>query len=157
MHSPLKATLILGALLSAGMSVAQQSDPNQAAAPSQQAAPAQAAPDQSAPGQNMPPYQRQAPNANRQARHLARTLGLSRSQVAQIKPILADRIQQMQSVRGDATLSPQDRRQKAREIMQASKSQIEAVLNDAQRQQFEQMLAERRSRRNAAPAEAPQG
>jgi periplasmic protein CpxP/Spy len=153
MYSPLKATIVLGALLSAGMLMAQQSDPNQAPAPSEQSAPAQAAPDQSAPAQPM----RHAPNANKQAHHLAKTLGLSHSQVAQIKPILAERIQQMQSLRADPSLSPQDRRQKTREIMHDSRSKIEAVLNDSQRQQFEQMLAQRRNRRNGAPAEAPQG
>jgi periplasmic protein CpxP/Spy len=138
--------------------MAQQVDPNQAPAPSEQSAPAQAAPDQSAPAQPMSPQaMRRAPNANRQARHLAKTLGLSHSQVAQIKPILAYRIQQMQSLRADPSLSAQDRRQKAHEIMQDSRAKIEAVLNDSQKQQFEQMLAQRRNRHNGAPAEAPQG
>lgn len=158
MYFPLKTTVVLGALLSAGMLMAQQGDPNQAPAPSEQAAPAQSAPDQSTPAQAAPAQpMRHAPNANRQARHLAKILGLSRDQVAQIRPILANRIQQMQSLRADPSLSPQDRRQKTRAIMQDSKSRIEAVLNDTQRQQFEQMLAQRRNRRNGAPAEAPQG
>lgn len=100
---------------------------------------------------------RHAPNAKRQARHLAKTLGLSQDQVAQIKPILADRIQQMQSLRADTTLSPQDRREKARAIMQDSRSKIEAVLNDQQKQQFEQMLAQRRARHNHSAGDQPQG
>lgn len=148
----LKATLVLGALLFAGMLMAQQSDPSQAPAPSEQAAPAQSTPAQTEQAQPM----RHAPNANRQARHLAKTLGLSHEQVAQIKPIIAGRIQQMQSLRADTSLNPQDRRQKAREIMQDSQTKIEAVLNDHQKQQFEQMLAARRARRNGAAAEAPQ-
>ena len=82
-------------------------------------------------------------NPDKQARHLGKKLGLSGDQVAQIKPILADRQQQMQSLHADTSLAPQDRRAKAQAIQQDSKSKIEAVLNDSQKQQFEQMLAER--------------
>lgn len=154
----LKATVILGALLSAGMLMAQQGNPTQAPAYGDQAAPAQAAPAQAAPAQDMSPQpMRPAPNAAKQARHLARTLGLSRDQVAQIRPILAGRIQQMQALRADPSLNPQDRRQRARAIQQDSRAKIEAVLNDTQKQQFEQMLAQRRNRRNGATPEVPQG
>ncbi len=100
---------------------------------------------------------RHAPNAKRQARHLAKTLGLSHDQVAQIRPILTNRIQQMQSLRADATLSPQDRREKSRAIMQDSRTRIEAVLNDSQKQQFEQMLAQRRARHRHDESAQPQG
>ena len=153
----LKAVLALGALLSAGMLVAQQAGPSQAPAPSaSQAAPQESAPDQSIAAQPVPPpYRQHAPNPDKQARRLAMTLGLSRDQVAQIKPILADRIQQMQSLRADASLDPPHRRQETRQIMRDSKAKIEAVLNDSQRQQYEQLLAQRRARHNV-PAQAPQ-
>ncbi len=123
-----KATLVLGALLSAGLVLAQAPATNQApATPSQQ-------------GnfhRNFDPAQ--------QAAHLTKRLSLSDDQVAQIKPILADRFQQMQNLRADTSLTQQDRHAKARAIMQDSNSKIEAVLNDTQKQQFEQMLAQRRS------------
>jgi hypothetical protein len=82
---------------------------------------------------------------NKQAHHLAKELGLNSQQVAQIKPILADRQQQVQAVRADNTLAQQDRRAKIQAIQQDSKSKIEAVLNDTQKQQFEQMLANRKA------------
>ena len=73
--------------------------------------------------------------------------------MAQIKPILADRFQKMQTLRADTSLSQQDRHGKVRAIMQDSNSKIEAVLNDTQKQQFEQMLAQRRSHQHRqAPA-----
>jgi Spy/CpxP family protein refolding chaperone len=90
-------------------------------------------------------------NPDKQAKHLGKKLGLSSDQVAQIKPILEARQQQMQSLRSDSSVAPQDRRAKAREIMQDSKNKIEAVLNDTQKQQFEQMLQERRSHHNSQP------
>lgn len=72
-------------------------------------------------------------------------------QVAQIKPILEARQQQMQSLRSDSSLAPEDRRVKAHGIMEDSKNKIEAVLNDTQKQQFEQMLEERRAHHNSQP------
>jgi periplasmic protein CpxP/Spy len=136
-----KAIVLLGTLLSAGTLIAQQ-DASQAPTPA-----------------TPPAAQQHAPNPNRQAKHLAKELGLTRDQVAQIKPILAGRFQQMQSLRADTSLTPQDRRVKAHAIQQDSTEKIEAVLNDTQKQQYEQMLAQRRARRSQenAPATAPQG
>ena len=42
-------------------------------------------------------------------------------------------------------------------IQQDSKGRIEAVLNDSQKQQFEQMLASRKGHRRGAPAEQAPG
>ncbi len=128
------AALLLGALLSTGMLIAQAPDAGQApAANAPQAAPSQ------------PDQLHHAPNPNKQAAHLGKKLGLNKDQVAQIKPILADRQQQFQSLRSDTSLNPQDRRAKMQAIQQDSKAKIEAVLNDSQKQQFEQMLANRRA------------
>ena len=139
-----KATLILGALLSAGIVLAQAPAPNQAPAATPQAASAQ-------PGDSHRTF-----DPGQQALHLAKRLSLSDDQVAQIKPILADRFQQMQNLRADTSLTEQDRHAKVRAIMQDSNSKIESVLNDTQKQQYEQMLAERRShqhRQAAAPSQ----
>ena len=141
-----KATLLLGALLSAGLVLAQAPAGNQAPAAQDQT--------QSQPGivhRNFDP--------NRQAVHMGKRLGLSNDQVAQIKPILADRFQQMQILRADTSLSQQDRHAKVRALMQNSNSRIESLLNDTQKQQFERMLAERRAHqhnRQAPAASQPQ-
>jgi protein CpxP len=71
--------------------------------------------------------------------------------VAQITPILTARQQQMQTLRADASLTEQDRHTKRHAIMQDTNSKIEAVLTDTQKQQFEQMLAQRRARHNRQP------
>jgi Spy/CpxP family protein refolding chaperone len=132
-----KATFILGALLSAGTLLAQAPDSNQA--------PPANAPQvtQSQPGR---PHRTMDPA--KQAAHLGKRLGLSSDQVAQITPIFTDRQQQMHSLRADSSLTERDRHTKARAILQDSKSKIEAVMNDTQKQQFEQMLADRRSHHN---------
>jgi Spy/CpxP family protein refolding chaperone len=122
------ATLILGALLSTGLVLAQTGAASPAPDPQAQSGDSH---------RNFDP--------NQQAAHLGKRLGLSDDQVAQIKPILANRFQQMQTLRADTSLTQQDRHTKVQALMQDSNNKIEAVLNDTQKQQFEQMLAQRRS------------
>jgi periplasmic protein CpxP/Spy len=140
-----KATIVLGALLSAGILLAQAPDSNQAP----DASASQAA-------QTQPGNQHRNFDPSQMAAHLGKRLGLTSDQVAQITPILADRRQQMQTLRADTSLTQQDRRAKVRAIMQDSKSKIEAVMNDTQKQQYEQMLAQRRERRNHRASSASQ-
>ena len=135
-----KATIILGALLSASVMFAQAPDSNQApAANASQAT------------QGQPGNQHRNFDPSQFAAHLGKRLGLTSDQVAQITPILTARQQQMQTLRADASLSVQDRHTKARAIRQDTNSKIEAVLNDQQKQQFEQMLAQRRAHHNHQP------
>jgi len=121
-----KATAALGVLLSAGAAFvfAQAPDANSSAAQAQ-------------------PGQHRTFDPAQQAEHLGQRLGLSSDQVAQIKPILTDRFQKMQNLRADNSLSQDDRHAKAEAIMNDSNSKIESLLNDTQKQQFEQMLAQR--------------
>jgi Spy/CpxP family protein refolding chaperone len=145
MNHTTKATIILGALLSAGMVLAQAPGSNQApAANAPQAAPTQ-------PGDSHRTF-----DPGQRAMHLGKRLGLSSDQVAQITPILADRQQKMQNLRADTSLTQQDRHARARAIMQDSNSKIESVLTDTQKQQFEQMLAERRAHKHDRQSQALQ-
>jgi len=127
MKNSRKATVALGVLLSASTAFvfAQAPDANQSPAAQTQ------------------PGQHRTFDPAQQAEHLGQRLGLTSDQVAQIKPILADRFQKMQTLRADNSLSQDDRRAKAQAIMQDSNSKIEGLLNDTQKQQFEQMQANR--------------
>jgi hypothetical protein len=150
-------SIAIGLFLSAGLAIAQapqqnqnQPDPNQANQP----AAAQNA--QPLAGENAPQPQGERPHAHNPARtahRLGRELGLTQDQIKQIQPILANRQQQMASLRSDTTLTQQDRRAKARSIFDGSRTQIEALLTDTQKQQYEQMLAQRRAQHqhNSAP------
>lgn len=135
----IKATILLGALLSAGTLLAQAPDQNQVSANTPETA------------QTQTGRQHRDFDPAKQAQHLAKRLGLSSDQVAQITPILADRQQQMKGLHADTSLSQQDRREKAKSIMQDSKTKLEAVMTDSQKQQFEQMLAQRRNHHNRQP------
>jgi Spy/CpxP family protein refolding chaperone len=123
--------MLLGAVLATGAALAQAPDQSQPSSAAQAT-------------QSTNPRAHHAPNPDRMAKHLSKKLNLSSEQVAQIKPVLEDRAQQMQTLRADTSLSQQDRRTKAHQIMQDSNTKIEAVLNDTQKQQFEEMLQQRR-------------
>ena len=138
----IKTTIALGALLSASMVFAQTPDAIQ-----QQAASASQA------AQTRPDNFNRNIDPSVQAAHLSKRLGLNSAQMIQIglgeiTPILTDRQQEMQALRADVSLSRQDRRTKAQAIIESTNSKIEAVLNDTEKQKFEQMLAERNWRQH---------
>ncbi|HEY1768227.1 MAG TPA: hypothetical protein VGG26_11250 [Terracidiphilus sp.] len=149
-------SIALGLVLSAGLAVAQSPSSNEAPDQSQQQAQPQAE-QQAVPAsplatESAPATRPQhAPNPDRAARHLGKQLGLTSDQVAQIKPILADRQQSVAGVRSDSTLNPRDRKAKLHSIQQDSRNKIEALLTDSQKQQYEQMLQNRRAQRHHTP------
>lgn len=97
-----------------------------------------------------------------QLKHLTKQLDLTADQQTQIKPILAARDQQAQQLFQDQSLAPQDRHSKMKAIQEDSQAKIEAVLNDTQKQKYEQMLAEMQAHRHGrgggeeAPPQQPQ-
>ena len=129
------SSLALGSLLAAGLSG------NALLAQDQSAPPAASA---------QSPAQRPAhiPNPRHQAKKMARALGLTPDQTAKIEPILADRDQQVQSLRSDTTLAPNDRKAKMHGIRQDSDNRIEALLTDTQKQQYEQIKQSRKANRH---------
>ena len=81
------------------------------------------------------------------AAELTKKLNLTSDQQPKVLEALQSEHSQMESLHQDSSLSQQDRRSKMKAIQQDSKSKIEAVLNDTQKQQYEQMLADRRAHR----------
>lgn len=145
----LSAALILGL---SGSAASGQDQPAAGSPPptatTQAPADAQAAsPNTPAPPDAQAPPANRAPNPERLAKMMAKRLSLTPDQESQIEPILAERDQQVQGARADASLTPRDRRAKVRGIQQDSDSKIEAILSDGQKQQYEQMKAEQRAKR----------
>ncbi len=77
---------------------------------------------------------------------LARRLALTPDQESRIEMILASRLQEIESVRSDPTLAPRVRRATVRSIFQVSDSKIQSLLNDTQKQLYEQMKQDRKAR-----------
>jgi periplasmic protein CpxP/Spy len=92
---------------------------------------------------------------NRQLERMTRELSLSADQQSQIRPMLVDRQQKMEAVFKNQSLSQEDRRAKMMSIRQESRTKIEAVLNDDQKQKFEAM--EQRGPGRGGPGGGPGG
>ncbi len=103
-----------------------------------------AAPPQSA---GEPDHAHRHADPNRQVQMLSKHLNLTAAQQNQILPILTSRQQQMESLRSDSSLSPQDRHAKMRAIREDGNTQIRAVLNDSQKQAYDQMQQQMREKR----------
>jgi hypothetical protein len=142
-----KFAVVLGLAMSAGMLMAQ-SDAAQAAGSTADA--------QTQPQAGSVKARHREMNPDKAAARLGKKLNLSADQVAQIKPILADRQQQMQALRADTSLTKEDKHAKMKAASEDSKAKMEAVMTDQQKQQFEQMLQERKARRQSKN-EKPQG
>jgi Spy/CpxP family protein refolding chaperone len=132
-----RATLVFGALLCAGAVFASAQT-----APTDQ-------PSNQTQGTQGRTRSRRSADPEKQVQALTKKLNLTADQAAKITPILQDRAQQMQALRADTTVAPADRRTKAKGIMDDSNSKIESVLNDQQKQQFQQMQAQRKARRGS--------
>lgn len=82
---------------------------------------------------------------DQQLAHMTKALNLSSDQQTQIMPILQNRDQQGMQIRQDQSLARPDRMAKMQALMQDSNAKIEAVLNDAQKAKFEQMMQRRQA------------
>ena len=74
-----------------------------------------------------------------QLQHMSEALNLTDDQKTKIKPILEDQSKQMQQLRGDTSLSQQDRRAKMQQIHESTMSQIKPILTSDQQKKLESM------------------
>jgi periplasmic protein CpxP/Spy len=105
--------------------------------------------------QTSPAQPHKAPDPQRQTMRIAKKLGLTADQQAKIEPILADRDQQVQNLRANTNLDPKERRAQLHGVVRDSDSKIEALLNDTQKQQYEQLKQDRRAKKQQRQSEAP--
>ena len=100
--------------------------------------------------------QGQPPTAEQRLQRMTQQLNLTEAQQQQIKPILENESQQMQALRGDTSLSQDDRRAKMMQIRQPSASQIKPILNADQQKQFDEMMSRQgRGRGPGGPSQTP--
>lgn len=118
-----------------------------------------ATPIQDSPAADSPPAAagQHVADPQRQAEHLARKLQLTPQQTAAIEPILDSRAQQMQHLRADTSMDPRTRRSQMRALKQNTEQQLQAVLNDSQRQQYQQMQQQAKQRHHAGQAPGGSG
>jgi hypothetical protein len=81
-----------------------------------------------------------------QLAEMTRRYDLSTDQQNQLKPILMDRQRRMRLLRLDSSLSPDEKKAKLLNILSDFISNIEAILNDDQKKQFEKDYQSMRER-----------
>jgi len=70
--------------------------------------------------------------------HMTKALGLSEEQKSQVKPLLEDRMAKTKEVENDASLSPEQKNEKIKEIREATDEKVKLVLTDKQRERLEE-------------------
>src|ERR1700738_573687 len=78
---------------------------------------------------------------------LSQHLNLTEDQKKQLKPILAGAVKQKRAVGVDASLTQDQKREKMKQIHEASRPQVQAILMPEQQQKFAQMKEEAKERR----------
>ena len=77
---------------------------------------------------------------------LSRHVSLTEDQKKQLKPILAGEFKQMRAVGEDASLTQDQKGEKMKQIHEASRPQVQAILTPEQQQKFAQMKEEGKER-----------
>jgi Spy/CpxP family protein refolding chaperone len=74
--------------------------------------------------------------------HISSELNLTDDQKTQLKPMLQSEVQQLQAVKDDTSLSPDQKEAKAKAIHQSFKTQMSGVLTPEQQKKWATMKAE---------------
>ena len=118
----------------AGLQVVAQSTPDQAASQASNAA-SQAKDDAS---QAMADPETKA-KVQAKLQELSTELNLTDDQKTQLKPVLQDEYKQLKAVKGDTTMSADQKKAKAAEIHEGAKSQMGSILTAEQKQKLAAM------------------
>ena len=82
----------------------------------------------------------------RRTEMLTRQLNLNSDQQSKVLDILKSAQSQMQSIRSDSSLSPQQRRAKMMDVRKATNDQVREVLTPDQQKKFDEMTSRREHR-----------
>lgn len=92
-------------------------------------------------------------NPAEQAEHLAKRLGLTSAQQAQVQTILTNQQTEMQALNQNQSITHQQWLAQMKSVHEATESKIEALLNDTQKQEYQQMREH--MRHGPPPPDAP--
>jgi Spy/CpxP family protein refolding chaperone len=90
-------------------------------------------------------------SADQRLQMMTQQLNLTTDQQTQIKPILENESQQMQTLRQDTSLSQEDRMSKMKQIRENSASQIKPILTTDQQTKWQQMMSHQGHRGGMGP------
>jgi Spy/CpxP family protein refolding chaperone len=88
---------------------------------------------------------------------MARELNLTDAQKAQLKPMFQQQREQMQALKADTSLTPEQKHEKAQQIRADGRKQFLSVLTPEQQQKLRDMRAKRGERKGETPAQPGPG
>ena len=112
------------------------------------------------------PAQEAGAPAGQQMRHgqrgdrlewLSKELNLTDDQKSQLKPILDDEGKQMRAIHQDTSLTPEQKRDKMKELRESTDPKIEAILTPDQQKKFHEMNQHREHQGKPGSANPPSG
>jgi Spy/CpxP family protein refolding chaperone len=127
--SILSAGIFSSSLLPANAAVADAARPALDGGPSAQ------------PAHRVPPLRRMVIT-----QRIARKLGLTAEQKSQLKTVRQSTAAALKAIRADGSLTPDQKKTKARDILAASRTQMRSVLTPEQQQKFQHLRARLRNR-----------
>jgi len=97
--------------------------------------------------QRQGPHQGGPPTSTPEAQldRMSQQLNLTDDQKAQIKPILEDQDKQLQTLRQDTSIAPEDRRAQFQQVRDNTLKKIRPILNADQQKKFDEEMAQRRA------------
>jgi Spy/CpxP family protein refolding chaperone len=84
---------------------------------------------------------------------MAEELNLTPEQKEKVKPILQEEAQKLRALRQDASLSPEQKREKARELRQELVNKLKPILTPEQLEKWQRLHAQRPGKRGEKKAE----
>jgi periplasmic protein CpxP/Spy len=83
----------------------------------------------------------QPPTTEQRLQRMTQQLNLTEEQQQKIKPILESESTQMQALRGDSSLTQEERMAKMKELRQGTSEQIKPILTADQQQKYAEMMS----------------
>lgn len=164
-HHFIAGSMLLALVIAVAISgTAAAQNPDNTPSASSPSSPAQTAPSTSAPAaspqdQDSAPAARPAPGQGG-ASAPAQTaednpLGLTEDQKARLRPIVTEETQQMEAVRGDTSLTQEQKIQKINQIRETASPKIKAILTPEQLQKLAEMQRARQQQDEPGGSQAP--
>ncbi len=100
------------------------------------------------------------PNAGGPGKRIVQYLNLSPQQQSQLRPIVRGARQQVEAVRNDPSLTPDQKRERMKEIRQQTRSQVGQILTPDQQERLNQLRQQQRQQKQQqgqqqVPAQQP--
>jgi periplasmic protein CpxP/Spy len=115
----------------------------------------QAAAQQPAPAQAAPKMAPRQPSVDERIDRMSKELNLTPEQKDKIRPLFEEQDKQMRELRSNTSLTPEQKRDKARTMMMETHDKVAAILTPEQKEKMKEHMEQMRQQRETHPKEPP--